>query len=444
MKNHKALLILIGILGFGLLRASSSSAQEPQVKSTFVHLGDHVPGLLYEPITPGPKSRIAIFVMHYGGDYLQFSACTELSKRGYRVLCANNSNGNLERSLLDAKLGVAYLRKYPGVEKVILLGHSGGGTLMSAYQNIAENGAKACQGAEKLVKCSDRVAGLPAADGLMLMDSNFGNAAMSVFSLDPAVVSEEGGQPLNPQLDLFNPDNGFKPTGSTYSSAFLHNFLSAEGKRETRLIEAAEARLSAIESGKGHYVDDEAIIVPGAASSQPGNKLFPEDIHLMSHTIKPWPLLLPDGTSITQVVHSVRLPELTKSITPSLEGGAVRTTVRSFLMENAIRVTGDYGYDEDSVHGVDWTSSISSPPGNVQTITVPLLTMGMTGHWEYIATETIYEHAKSADKSIAFVAGAGHGFNTCKRCEKTPGEFGDTTKTTYNFVDQWLSKPGRF
>jgi hypothetical protein len=32
----------------------------------------------------------------------------------------------------------------------------------------------------------------------------------------------------------------------------------------------------------------------------------------------------------------------------------------------------------------------------------------------------------------------------CTKCEKTPGQFGDTVKTTYDYVDGWLSKAGRF
>ena len=84
-----------------------------------MRLGQGVPGVLYEPVTPVEKSQIGIFVMHSGADYLQFSACTELSKRGYRVLCANNStsktgiadDGSIDQILLDAKLGVAYLRQ---------------------------------------------------------------------------------------------------------------------------------------------------------------------------------------------------------------------------------------------------------------------------------------------------------------------------------------------
>ena len=107
---------------------------------------------------------------------MHFPACTELSKRGYRVLCTGNSlmdtsKDGIDTLLLEMKLGVAYLRNYPGVQKIVLLGHSGGGMLMSTYQNIAENGLKACQGSEKIVKCSDSLAGLPAADGIMLLDA---------------------------------------------------------------------------------------------------------------------------------------------------------------------------------------------------------------------------------------------------------------------------------
>ena len=110
----------------------------------------------------------------------------------------------------------------------------------------------------------------------------------------------------------------------------------------------------------------------------------------------------------------------------------------------ALRVTDDYGYNEDSVRGIDWASSFTCPPGNVEGVTVPLLTMGMTDHWEYLAAETIHEHAISADKTLVFVEGANHGYRTCTKCEKYPGQFGDTQKTTYDYIDSRLSKKGRF
>lgn len=451
MKRTNVILLFVAIAATSLLSAISAVAQDQQIKTTFVRLGSGVPGVLYEPVSPGEKSQIGIFVMHAEADYLTFPACTELSTRGYRVLCANNSTGkagtsndvSMDKMLLDAKLGVAWLRKYPGVRKVVLLGHSGGGVLMSSYQNIAENGLKACQGPEKLIKCSDSLVGLPAADGVMLVDSNYGLPTMMLFSVDPAVITEKNAQTLNPDLDLFNPKNGFDPAGSNYSQDFISKFQTAEGKRNNEMIKASLDRMAAINSGKGIYNDDEPFVVPGANFKGGDNRLFAQDVHLLSHTKKAWPLLRADGSVVTQIVPTVRVAENPTNHTPSMDG-ALKTTVRAFLSTFAVRVTDDFGYDEDSIHGVDWSSSYSVPASSVEGITVPLLTMGMTGHWEYLAAEGIYEHAGSADKSIAFVEGANHGYTTCKKCEKTPGEFGDTQKTTYDFVDKWLSKPGRF
>jgi hypothetical protein len=437
-------------LSFAL--ASPSVAQTQQIKSTFVRLGPGVPGVMYEPAAPGDKAQIAIFVMHSGGDYLAHSACTEMSKRGYRVLCANNTtskagtsdDGNMDRMLTDAKFGVAYLRRYPGVRKVVLLGHSGGGALMATYQNVAENGTKACRGSKALIPCSDSVSGLPAADGLMLIDSNWGLAAMMLFSVDPAVTNEDSGLKLNPALDLFNPQNGFRPEGSTFSDEFVGRFLSAAGKRNNQLILTAQARLAAISKGQGNYKDDEGFLVPGANFRGGNNRLFSQDIRLMSRTHKAWPLLRADGSTVTEVIHSVRVPENAASFTGSFESGALKTTLRSFLSTFAVRVNEDYSYNEDTVRGIDWASCYSCPPGNIEGVTVPLLTMGMTGHWEYLAAETIYEHAKSSDKTLAFVEGATHLYTTCVKCEKYPGQFGDTQKTTYDYVDTWLSQKGRF
>jgi hypothetical protein len=440
------------VLAVGIWFAFASPTQAQQTKTSFVYLGSGVPGLLYEPAKPGSKVAIGVFLMHAEVDYLQFSACAELSKRGYRVLCANNSasksglnnDQSIDKALLDAKLGVAFLRNYPGIRKVVLLGHSGGAALMSAYQSIAENGLKACQGPEKLLKCPDSLADLPPADGLILLDANYGMSGMTLLSLDPAVADETTGKAIDAKLDLFNPHNGFDPNGSIYSDDFIHRFQAEVGHRETRLIATALDRLAIINAGNGRFSDDEPFVVPGASYPGFNNKLFAQDTRLLSHTRKAWPVLHKDGTMTTQIVHTVRVPDNATSDTSSLQRGALKTTVRNFLSTYALRVTDDFGYDEDSVRGVDWLSSYTVPPGNVQSVTAPLLTMGMTGHWEYLTAELIFEHAKSADKTIVFVEGANHSLTTCTRCEKTAGEFGDTLKTTFDYVDSWLSKPGRF
>ena len=411
--------------------------------ATLIRLAHGVPGALYRPRMAG-KGQVAVLAMHSDSDYLSFSAGDELSARGYHVLCANvgDKNASLDKKLVDVSHAIRFLRSHSGVGRIVLLGHSGGGTLLSAYQNLAENGAGAFQGPEKIVRCSATLDDLPPADGLMLLDSNWGNGAMRLFSLDPAIVSEESGTPIDASLDLFNPANGFSPDGSKYPDDFIRAFQHEQGRRNNRLIDEALGRWQLIERGSGRYADDEPFIVPGAAQGFRNNKLYPQDTRLMSRTREARDLLRSDGSLSREVIRCIRPPQNSKPFTNSYHDGALATTVRTFLDSYAVRTTADYGYDESSVYGVDWSSSYNTTVGNVAGIATPVLVMGMTGGWEFAAAETIFERATSADKTLAFVEGANHQFKTMTALEDHPGQFGDTMKTTYDFADQWIQGRG--
>lgn len=426
-------------------------------RTTFVWLSPGQPGVLYEPLTIGPKAAIGIFAMHDNGDYLSgnpSNPCPQLASRGYRVLCSNStasksgffSDDDTDKLLLNVKAGVAWLRKDQDVKKVIIWGHSGGGEMMAAYQNIAENGVQICQGPEKIVKCPNTLAGMPAADGVMLIDAVLGGPVTTLWSMDPAVTDESDGTVLDPDLDMYNPKNGFNPKGSTYSAEFKARFFAAQGERMNKLIVKAQDRLAKIQAGKGRFNDDEPFLIPGAMGTQ--NKLNAQDISLQAHTRNAWPLLHPDGTVTTEIIHSVRTPRSTESQTPSLARGGIQTTVRRFLNTWAVRTTPGYGYDATSISGIDYASTYDDLPESIQGITKPLLQMGMTGSYEYFGVETAREHAKTVDKTLAYVEGATHGFTPCKECAVAKGfpedHYGDTVKTLYNYVDGWLSKPGRF
>jgi hypothetical protein len=405
-----------------------------------------ISGMLHEPAELGAKGQIAVIVMHSDMDYRVFPVTMELAKRGYRVLGANISDRDnpLDEKLLDVKAAIDYVRQIPGVQKVIVMGHSGGATLMSAYQNAAENGVQEFQGPEKLIKCSD-IGELSPADGVMLLDSNYGNGAMTLLSLDPAVTSEDSGKNLDPQLNLFDPANGYNPKGSTYNDDFIRKYQKAQGERNNRLIDTALDRLHVIERGKGKYADDEPFIVPGAVQFAFNNKLFPQDIRLLSHTQKAWMLLHADGTSTTEIIPCVRRPRNGQSVTGLYRMGSLRSTVRTYLNSSAVRTNDHFGYNENSMYGIEWLSSYNCTPGNVMGISAPLLVMGMTGGYEYLASEIIYENAKkSKDKTIAFVEGATHNFDPARDSEAYPGQFGDTIKTMHDFVDKWLSQKARF
>jgi hypothetical protein len=412
------------------------------INQTFIRIGRNIQSILYEPEKSMGKGGIGIVIMHSDADYLTFPMGAEMALRGYRVLCANveSKYNSLDRKVIDLKLVIETLRKETSVSKIVLMGHSGGGTLMSAYQNLAENGARAFQGKEKLVRCSNDLTDLIPADGIMLLDSNFGIAAMSLFSLDPAVTDEESGLRIDPELDLFNPSNGFNAAGSTYSDSFIKKFQKAQGERNNRLIEKALLRLNLIEKGKGNYADDEPFIVPGAEQGFFNNKLYAQDTRLMSHTKRTWPILNTDGSTITEIVYSVRKPENPESFTRLYHRAALITTVRNYLNSYAVRTLPDYGYNEDSVYGIDWASSYNCTAGNICGVRVPILVMGMTGSWEYLASETIYENAPSNDKTIAFVEGASHLFTPVVPYKGSPGKLVDTTKLVFDYANKWLRR----
>lgn len=113
------------------------------------------------------------------------------------------------------------------------------------------------------------------------------------------------------------------------------------------------------------------------------------------------------------------------------------STVRTYLTNSTVRTNGFY-YDESRIYGIDWDSSYCCTPGNVKGVSVPVLIMGMTGSYEFLAAEQIYENIKSENKTMAFVEGASHNFTPQEDAQSYPGEFGDTVKNCFDYVANWL------
>ena len=413
---------------------------------------DGVAGGLYRPATNGTNARIAVYVMHAESDYMTFSACRELPRRGFVTFCANNaadktgvmSSIYFEDELTQADLGMQYLRNLTGIDKVVLFGHSGGGGLMTAFQNVAENGISACQGPEKLYNCTSAVAGLHPADGIMLLDANYGLGAMPFLSLNPALEGLTG-TTVNESLNLFNPSNGFiSGNSSRYTTKFKKAYQQGVVARNDFIIDYAQKRLAAIEANKTGLIDDEPLTITDSAYGVMNNKFFAQDTRFLAHTSKAWPLLHKDGSITTQVVPSVRVPVNFQSYANQYIQGALKTTVRRYLSTFAIRATSDFDITPTGFHGIDHASSQFSPTESIKGVRVPLLNMGMTGHWEYLNAEKIHLNAPGNDTAIVFVEGAEHKIGTCKPCESYPGQYGNTMKTAYNYIEEWLTKPGRF
>jgi hypothetical protein len=332
---------------------------------------------------------------------------------------------------LDVKAGVEFLKKQPGLSKIILWGFSGGGPTMTFYQNVAENGVSVCQGAKKLVSCGDDLTGLPKADGLILVDAHPGNPVNGIRSINPAVVDESRPDLLNPDLDPFNPKNGYNPKGpSSYSDEFKRKYFRAQAERMNRLIDKALAMQRQMKEGKYIYPDDDVFLIVRGD----GARLLQLDLRIHAGTEKPRKLLKNDGTIVTEVVKSVRVatPSAAKQ-NATFEDGARFLTVKSFLSANAVRGT-------DSMDGIDHCSSNNSPPCHLPTITVPTLVTAMGGHYFIRDNEIHYELAGAKDKDFIVLEGAEHGQTPCVPCESTPGQYANSVKNFYDYVRDWINQ----
>jgi hypothetical protein len=258
-------------------------------------------------------------------------------------------------------------------------------------------------------------------------------------SIDPAV--DKDANVRNPALDMFAAANGFDASAKRahYSAEFAKRFYAAQGKRNNEVLAQVLERLKAVEAGKGRYANDEPLEVAGLGEDANGARLYQTDPAFAAHTKAPHLLLKADGSRSEQVIQSVRSPA-------SQAAGQLRTlgvtstssTLRTYLAHAAIRTTADYAITADDITGVDWRSAFDSAPGNAYGISAPTLVLAMGCHYLMVPAELIYDRLASKDKTYAAVEGATHGFSPCKP------EYGDTMKRTFDFVDEWLSKQGRF
>jgi pimeloyl-ACP methyl ester carboxylesterase len=415
--------------------------QSDKFRIGYVRIGPGSEGLLFDPATPGPNARVALVHTHPNGDTFNMMAPPEMAARGYRVLTINYHGSESDEAGLAQAVsrGIGFLRTLAGVQKVVIVGHSGGGHFVAWYQNVAEHGSAACQGPEKIYPCAgDRLKGLARPDGIVMLDSTLG-AFHQMSAVDPA--AGEGGK-RDPALDMFIAANGYDPAAKSgkYSAEFAKKFYAAQSARNKEVVDAALLRLQALDAGKGQFSDDEPLVIRGMGVGASGARLYQPDPTYAGHTKKPHTLLKADGSKPEVIVTSVRPPSGQQAFGAlnTLRVMTQNTTVRDFLAHSAVRTGPDYAITQDDIVGVDWKSASTATPANAEGITVPALIMPNTCHYLLVPDEIIFDHLGSKDKTFAAVEGAVHGFTPCKP------EYGDTVKRAFDYVDGWLGKPGRF
>ena len=394
---------------------------------------------VHRPKEKTENSDIVIYTLHTA-NYLTFGPIVELAKRGFTT-CASQPTKpmsvgyfRIQDVLLSIKNAVEYIKNELKPRKLILMGHSQGGCYMSAYQYIAENGTSRFKNNGRFIPFPD-LPELPGGDGLMLLDSNYG--IMGVLSMDPGARAYDNGYARIPELDPFNPENGYKPNASEFTEDFISRYQKAQIKMYQDLLDYCKERYDRIQRGLGQFEDDEPLVVAGCHRGSYNNKIFGHDARLLSRTSKSAPLLHKDGTVTSDaIVRTVRPFKDTRS-PRNYTSGALTTTVMNIL-EDEVRFFDDFGYDECNMWGIDGNFNYMSTRENVKYIHVPLLITGNTASHEFVNAEFNFDDAVSKDKELVMVEGATHMFDPLN------DSYGDTLGVAADYFTKWLTKPGRF
>jgi hypothetical protein len=435
-RNH---LLGAGTLAIAAIVATAAQAQG-QNRAEFVQLG-RTSAAIHKPAS-GPAPHIAILVTHRTANNLNNIACREMAQRGFLGVCFNTRFINNEAAVrseeitLDVKAAVDFARAQPGITKVILLGHSGGSPVMSLYQAMAENGNSYCAKPERLTKCDGDIPALTPADGLVYPDAHPGNPAQAVRGINPSLVIENGKVRVIPELDPFNPANGYNPKGaSKYSKEFQTRYYAAQSKVMTDQLNEVLAAKASMAKGEYLYPDDDVVLVPFSdQDGSAGLMLMDPSIPEFMSTKSPRKLVKNDGSIVTEIVHSAAVPELGQAKTNrEFDGGTKILTFTSYLSANATRST-------NSLDGIEDCSSNTSTICNVQSIKAPTLIAAMGG-WRFIRDqERMYELSPAVDKDFIVIEGAEHNYTPCKPCEKTPGQYGNSVKNLFDYMAKWANE----
>jgi hypothetical protein len=199
-----------------------------------------------------PGASTVVCLMHPRQDVTHHPLVPWLLRAGVAVWTQHTRSVNNdvtlvhEQALLDVAAGQVFLREH-GFDSVVVLGHSGGGTLFAFYleqASLAAGRRIAATPAGRPVALAD--AEMPIPDGAVFLAPHPGQGKLLLSCIDPSVADETDPLSVVPELDAFAPENGFAepPASSTYSEDFLHRYRAAQRDRVARIDAVAREHLA--------------------------------------------------------------------------------------------------------------------------------------------------------------------------------------------------------
>lgn len=204
-------------------------------------------GVYHRP--EGHEPRTALIATHYNIDFSEHYLASCIAERGLGFLGWNTRFRGAESyfladlALADIDVGVRWLRGR-GVDCVVLLGNSGGGSLMATYQAQAT--------APNLVPEYSRRGLHPAIDDLAGGDlyvsivAHTGRAEVLTNWMDPSVTDENDPLSVDPALDPFSPDR--QPP---FDPEFVATYRGTQRARNARITAWCKGELDRL-AAAGH------------------------------------------------------------------------------------------------------------------------------------------------------------------------------------------------
>lgn len=192
-------------------------------------------GVYHRPVGTAPK--VACIATHYSVDFAEHYLAPYLAERGVGFLGWNTRYRGqdayflLEHALVDIAAGVRWLRDEAGVDTIVLVGNSGGGSLMGAYQSQATSPSIT---PARGLSLPEAVLDLPAADLYVSLNAHPGRPDVLTAWLDPSVTDEADPLSIDRSLDLFDPERG-----APLDVDFVERYRAAQEARNHRITEWA-------------------------------------------------------------------------------------------------------------------------------------------------------------------------------------------------------------
>lgn len=213
----------------------------------------------------GTQPTTAIVWCHPTANFLGHYALPGLAQRGFGAIgftsryVGNDTSLLMENCLLDVGSMVAHLRER-GYSKVILVGNSGGASIIPYYQAQAEapSVTGAPGGGPDLTQ-----ANLVPADAIAMFNGHPSRARLCTEWLDPAIIDEHQPFERDPSLDMYDPQNT-----APYSTEFIERYRAAQRARNRRISAWAEGQLRAVlRTGRRPVgLEDQAFMVQGTTA----------------------------------------------------------------------------------------------------------------------------------------------------------------------------------